>query len=77
MMQIQIESTSKIVKLNGLPARVWEGQTTSGIPIHCYVTRIAVEDGLPPESYEQFERELQECRKPSLAVEAFPASVIL
>lgn len=73
-MKITIESTSKIVELNGVPARVWEGKTESGIPVHCYVTRIAVErdqDG------SEFERELQEHRAPSAAIEAIPLRMIL
>jgi len=41
-MKIEIESTEKIVAFNGVKARIWEGRTASGIPVHCYVTRIAV-----------------------------------
>lgn len=33
-MKLTVESTSKIVELNGVLARVWEGQTESGIKIH-------------------------------------------
>lgn len=73
-MQIQIESTTKIVNLNGVPARIWEGHTASGIPVHCYVTRIAVANGQPSE---QFERELQEQRMPSVEVRTIPAALIL
>jgi hypothetical protein len=42
-MKVTIESTSKIVELNGVPARVWEGTTDSGIKVHCFVTRIAID----------------------------------
>jgi len=38
-MIINIESTIKIVELNGAPARVWEGKTESGISVHCFITR--------------------------------------
>ena len=41
-MKITIESTDKIVYLNGIPARIWEGETASGICVHCFITRIAV-----------------------------------
>ena len=41
--KLQIESTSKVVEFNGVPARIWEGHTESGIPVHCFITRIAVE----------------------------------
>lgn len=73
-MKITIENTSKIVQLNGVPARVWEGQTDSGIPVHCYITRIAVHND---EDSTQFEKELQECRVPSADVEALPLWLIL
>lgn len=39
-MKITIESTDKIVYLNGIPARIWEGETASGICVHCFITRI-------------------------------------
>jgi hypothetical protein len=73
-MQIQVESTTKIVDLNGVPARVWEGHTSSGIPIHCFITRIAVEH---VQDSSQFDEELQSCRPPSFAVEAIPLRMIL
>jgi hypothetical protein len=73
-MKISIESTAKIVTVNGVPARIWEGRTESGIPVHAYVTRIAV-------AYEQddsqFERELQEHRPPSVDVAAIPSRLVL
>ena len=73
-MKITIENTSKIVELNGVPARIWEGKTDSGIPVHCYVTRIAVRNGA---DHSQFERELQETRAPSADVAAIPMRMIL
>lgn len=73
-MQIAIESTTKVVTLNGVPARIWEGHTASGIPVHCYVTRIAVADG---EDKSQFERELDEHRAPTPEIQAIPARLLL
>jgi hypothetical protein len=83
-MKITIESTSKIVNVssvsdaravNGVDARVWEGHTESGIPVHCFVTRIAVHRS---EDASQFERELQEQRAPSAVIDAaYPARVVL
>ena len=46
-MTLIIESTSKIVELNGVPARVWEGHTESGIKVHCFITRVSVEQDEP------------------------------
>jgi len=73
-MQIEIESTEKIVKLNGVPARVWEGKTKSGIPVHCFVTRISPQTN---KNLDQFEKELQEQRAPSPEIAAYPLRMIL
>ncbi len=73
-MQVQLESTSKIVTLNGVQARIWEGHTASGIPCHAYVTRIAV---AKDEDSTQFEKELLEQAAPSAAIAAIPLSMIL
>ena len=79
-MKVTLESTTKIVGLRPegsdvtVPARVWEGTTESGIPVHAYITRIGVDRG---EDASQFERELQECRVPSAEVEAIPVRLVL
>jgi hypothetical protein len=77
-MKITIESTTKIVELRTpsgtIPARIWEGTTDSGIPVHCYVTRIAVDKD---HDSSQFDRELQEHQAPSAGVMAIPLRQIL
>jgi hypothetical protein len=73
-MKITIESTEKIVHVNGVPARIWEGQTESGILVACYVTRIAIAEGTDSS---QFEKELLEQRKPSPEILGLPARLIL
>jgi hypothetical protein len=73
--KITVTSTSKIVQFNGLPARIWEGHTDSGIPVHCYITRIAApNDG---RDLSQFERELQSHEPPSAEVQAIPLRMVL
>jgi hypothetical protein len=78
IVKITLTSTTKLVTLQigeaDVPARIWEGHTESGIPIHAYVTRIAVAEGLDTA---QFERELRSCEKPTAAVEAIPLRLIL
>ncbi len=37
-MKIILDSTTKLVDLNGVPARVWEGCTQDGVPVHAYIT---------------------------------------
>ena len=74
-MIITIESTDMIVNLNGVPARLWEGETESGIPVHCFITRIAVSND---EDCYQFELELEECKAPSSELSgAYPARMVL
>lgn len=73
-MQVQLESTEKIVHLNGVPARIWEGHTAAGVPCHAYVTRIAVSESVDSS---EFERELQEHRRPSAEIGAIPSLLVL
>lgn len=73
-MRITLESTSKVVEVNGVPARIWEGATEMGIPIHVYVTRVAVEEH---HNQEEFERQLQTHRAPSPEVQAIALRLVL
>lgn len=79
-MKATLESTSKIVRLkvkgneDGVPARIWEGTTESGIPFHAFIVRVAVDKGA---DNSQFERELQETRSPSPDVANYPLRMIL
>jgi hypothetical protein len=73
-MEVTIQSTSKIVELDGVLVRVWEGITSTGIPVHCFITRIAVNND---ENQAQFQQELTECRTPSADIQAFPLRLIL
>ncbi len=73
-MKITLESTTKIVELNGIPARIWEGKTESGIPVHSFITRIAVSN---EHDQSQFDNELKECTIPSADVQCYPARLIL
>lgn len=81
ILKITIESTTRVVEVQlhpgaaPVPGRIWEGETESGIPVTCLVTRVAVKNGHPTE---QFERELQEQRPPSAeAIQAIPLRMIL
>jgi hypothetical protein len=85
-MKLTIESTSKVVELllagAAIPARVWEGRTESGIPVHCYVTRlmpVVADSPQNAELFREFERELLlEQRVPlSDDVKAIPLRLIL
>lgn len=67
-MKINLRSTSSIVKVNGVEARVWEGHTESGISVSCLITRIAVDKY---EDCSEFEKELIEKPAPRAAMDAF------
>lgn len=81
-MKITLESTAKIVTLvvdgHDVPARVWQGVSESGIPVHAFITRIVPEvpksDPRIDELMAEFERELQRCPDANMrkAVEAIP-----
>jgi hypothetical protein len=58
-MKITIQNTDKIVELNGVPARIWEGETDSGVPVICHVSLISPQTH-DHEANAQFERELLE-----------------
>lgn len=74
-MKITIESTTKIVDLNGVPACGWEGESESGIKVHCFITRIALDKD--ETRIEEFLNELEEQRTPSPALQAIPLALIL
>ena len=58
-MKITLESTVTIVKVNGVQARIWDGQTESGIKIFAMVCKVAVHKDLDSS---EFDRELRECQ---------------
>jgi hypothetical protein len=74
VMKAMLESTSKVVEFNGIPARIWEGKTEKGIPFHAFIVRVGVGRG---EDSTEFEAELKETRSPSVAMEAIPLRMIL
>jgi hypothetical protein len=74
-MIIQIESTTKIIELNGVPARVWEGITDSGIKVHAFITRIGIDKD--ETRIEEFAKELLEQKTPTPEIEAIPLRMIL
>lgn len=74
-MKITIESTSKIVQVNGVPCRIWEGETERGIKMHAFITRVAVHNSLDAS---QFDAELAEQKAPSAEVSGvYPLRMVL
>lgn len=76
-MQITIHNTTKITELNGIPCRIWEGETSSGIKVHAYITRVSVDVNEPEAVHDFFKTELMEMSAPSPEVQAIPLRMIL
>jgi hypothetical protein len=74
-MRITLESTSEIVKLNGIDCRVWDGRTASGIAVQALIPRIAVHNSLDSS---EFEAELRAQPAPRAEGErAFPLRMLI
>jgi hypothetical protein len=83
-MKITVESTSKLVELQIgqaiVPARIWEGHTADGVPVHCYITRICPSIPIPeltPGVEEKFARDLFEQTAPTAVAREIPLRLIL
>ena len=78
-MKVTLESTSKVVELDGVPARMWEETTERGVRCFAFITRIApAQPDPPPEQVAEFEADLRAVRPPTphLAA-AIPLRLIL
>jgi hypothetical protein len=73
-MTITVHQTDKIVELDGVKCRIWEGTTAKGVPMHAYIPRVAVAND---QDASEFERDLKEQRPPSAALEAIPLRMVL
>ena len=81
-MKIEMQSTSKIVNLSGVPARIWEGTTVGPHPVRVvvYVTRLSIDpegDALTAEQCDSFNADLEEHESPRPEIEAIPLRLIL
>lgn len=76
-MKIEIESTSKIVQLMGVPCRVWEGTSEQGVKVICFISRVAISSNESEENQKIFEQELQTVRPPSVEAQSFPLRLII
>lgn len=84
-MKITIESTAKIVEMvehgHAIKARVWQGETDSGIPVQCFVVRVAPEilasDPRIGELTAEFDRDLMRQADVRATVDAIPLRIII
>lgn len=74
-MRVTLHSTTRIVEVNGVPGRVWEGTTDKGVTVYAVITRIAAASSA---NLSDFERELQECAPPTgPSMTVFPTRMVL
>jgi hypothetical protein len=74
-MKMTIESTSRIVIANGVKCRVWEGETESGIRIHCLIPRLALKSD---QNLAELDGELKRQQEPTAeCCHAFPLRMLL
>ena len=80
-MKITIESTETITTLvtptGEVPARLWQGRTESGTPVHCFITRISPTIPKDDPRNQEFARELKDCVKPRAEIGPIPLRLIL
>ena len=70
-MKIILEGTSKIITLNDVQCRVWEGFTEEGIPCHAYIANISP-DTTDERQRSYFHSDLHHTKRPSPNIATLP-----
>lgn len=73
-MKITLEPTTMIVHLNGVPTRIWQGQTAKGVPISAFVALVAVDRDADTRELEEVLRDVAAPRPELLEI---PARLVL
>lgn len=73
-MKIIMEPTTKLVDVNGVKTRLWQGHTENGIACHAYVALVGVDRSADTTD---FERELREVAAPRPDLNFIPLRMIL
>ena len=80
-MKIQLEQTDRIVELESdggtVPARIWQGETESGIRVLAYVTRIMPVMDKDDPRQQEFQDALAQTAAPRAEVNGIPLRLIL
>ena len=74
-MRAILNSTTKIVKINGIKTRVWEGISESGIKMHAYIALVGIDKN--EKNTEQFDKELEQMQPPSVDIDMIPPAMII
>ena len=82
-MKIELENTDRLVMVivegASIPARIWEGTDSHGVPVVAAITRLSVPASAGAAAHERFGRELTETAQPAsaMAIEAIPLRLVL
>lgn len=72
-MIVHLVPTSKLLTVDGVTARVWEGTTEGGVTVSALIVRIAVEQDANTVEFD----DLAQCAPPSVHVDAWPNRLVL
>ncbi|TXH51299.1 MAG: hypothetical protein E6Q97_18570 [Desulfurellales bacterium] len=76
-MKVSLESTNRMIEINGVPARVWEGTTESGCRVFAAIAQVAHHKDDDPKAFE-FERDLTPHKPASpRAIECWPLRMVI
>lgn len=76
-MKAALSPTDRITEVNGVPCRVWQGQTDLGIRFHAYVVLVAVEKSQDCAEFEKALKEVEVPRPEVAELAAIPLRRIL
>ena len=69
-----IESTSRVVTVNNVQCRVWEGVSEKGVKVCAFICRVGVLEG---QDMTEFNAELKEQKAPSAETLAIPLRMVI
>lgn len=73
-MKLTLESTTRIDEVNGVPCRLWQGQTERGVQVHAYIAMVGVDRD---DDASELERDLKEHAQPRVEFGAIPLRFLL
>lgn len=74
MPELTLHPTTKLVQLDNVLCRVWEGQTSGGLRVHAFIARVACEQDADAS---ELEAVLKETSAPSMEIAVYPARMVL
>lgn len=73
-MKVTLEPTSLMVTVNGVPCRVWQGQTESGLQIHAHIALVGTDERAEAP---ELEAALQQVATPRAELAGYPLRLVL